>query len=194
MKVTIYETLYHEDHGATLKHKCGKRDSSIVPSLFFSHFIFFFSFSSFFLSFLWPSLFFLFGLSLFFLCFLFFSFCKVRSLIPTCGGIIVFIILSSLRQWSNNEDHHTFMDLQLKNYNSKTEQDMTLYECLWRCTGIWNESRVTCMKTMKVVLPQIRCQLHDHAKSNMTMMERVIINGKVESFMAIYLGMAMKMP
>ena len=34
MKVTIYETLYHEDHGATLKHKCGKRDSSIVPSLF----------------------------------------------------------------------------------------------------------------------------------------------------------------
>ena len=25
MKVTTYETLYHEDHGATLKHKCGKR-------------------------------------------------------------------------------------------------------------------------------------------------------------------------
>ena len=25
MKVTIQETLYHEDHGATLKHKCGKR-------------------------------------------------------------------------------------------------------------------------------------------------------------------------
>ena len=30
-----------------------------------------------------------------------------------------------------------------------------------------------------VALPQIRCQLHDHA-SNMTMMERVIINGTVE--------------
>ena len=28
---------------------------------------------------------------------------------------------------------------------------------------------------MKVALPQIRCQLHDHAKSNMTMMMRVII-------------------
>ena len=28
---------------------------------------------------------------------------------------------------------------------------------------------------MKVALPQIRCQLHDHAKSNMTMMGRVII-------------------
>ena len=38
MKVTTYETLYHEGHGATLKHKCGKRDSSIVPSHFFSHF------------------------------------------------------------------------------------------------------------------------------------------------------------
>ena len=25
MKVTKQETLYHEDHGATLKHKCGKR-------------------------------------------------------------------------------------------------------------------------------------------------------------------------
>ena len=50
------------------------------------------------------------------------------------------------------------------------------------------------MKIMKVALPQIRCQLHDHAKSNMTMMERVIINGTVESCMAIYLGMAMEMP
>ena len=25
MKVTTQETLYHEDHGAILKHKCGKR-------------------------------------------------------------------------------------------------------------------------------------------------------------------------
>ena len=47
MKVTTYETLYHEDHGAISKHKCGKRDSSIVPSLFFSHF------------FIWAFLFFL---------------------------------------------------------------------------------------------------------------------------------------
>ena len=31
-------------------------------------------------------------------------------------------------------------------------------------------------------------------QSNMTMMERVIINGTVESCMAIYLGMAMEMP
>ena len=31
-------------------------------------------------------------------------------------------------------------------------------------------------------------------QSNMTMMERVIVNGTVESCMAIYLGMAMEMP
>ena len=79
-------------------------------------------------------------------------------------------------------------------YNSKLEQDMNLYEWLRRCTRICNESRVTCMKIMKVGLPQIRCQLHDHAKSNMTMMEHVMINGTVESCMAIYLGMAMEMP
>ena len=126
-----------------------KKDSNIVPSLFFSHF------------FIWAFFF----LPLFF----------VRSLIPTCGGIIVSIILSSLGQCSNNDDHHTSFYLQLMNYNSKLEQDMNLYECLRRCTGMGNESRVTCMKELwKVALPQIRCQLHDHA-SNMTMMKRVII-------------------
>ena len=35
MKVTRQETLYYEDHGATLKHKCGKKDSSTVPFYFF---------------------------------------------------------------------------------------------------------------------------------------------------------------
>ena len=51
MKVTKQETLYHEDHGATLKHKCGKRIVAL------SLFIFFFSF---------------FGPSFFYLAFLFF--------------------------------------------------------------------------------------------------------------------------
>ena len=44
MKVTKQETLYHKDHGDTLKHKCGKKDSSIDPFFwglpFFSLFIF----------------------------------------------------------------------------------------------------------------------------------------------------------
>ena len=77
----------NEEHGATLKHKCGKRIVTL-PLLSFS-------------------LIFLFGPSLIFLA----SFFKkiVRSLIPTCGGIIVSIILSSPGQCYNNDDHHTFI-------------------------------------------------------------------------------------
>ena len=42
---------------------------------------------------------------------------------------------------------------------------MTLYECLRRCTGMCNDSWGTCMKELwTVALPQIRCQLHDHAR------------------------------
>ena len=42
-------------------------------------------------------------------------------------------------------------------------------------------------------LTQILCQLHDHAKQYDND-ECVMINGMVESCMAIYLGMAMEMP
>ena len=164
-----------------------KMDSNIVPSLFFSHFFIFFiwAFSLFyglfsFSFFIWASL-------------ASFIFMKSEVSSRLVGESQSSSSFPHLRQCSN-EDHHTFIDLQLKNYKSKIEQDMTLYECLRRCTGICNESRATCMKIMKVALPQIRCQLHDHAKSNMTMMKRVIINGMVESCMAIYLGMAMEMP
>ena len=153
MKVTKQETLYHEDYGATLKHKCGKR--IVTLSLL--------SFSLIFL-----------GL-LFFMAFLFFLFLT----------------------WDNaleNDDPHTSIYLQLNDYNSILEQSMTLYECLRRCTGICNEPRVTCMKELwMVALPQILCQLHDHAKQYDND-ERVMINGTVESCMAIYLGMAMEMP
>ena len=57
-----------------------------------------------------------------------------------------------------------------------------------------DESSVTCMKNYE------RCLCHKYdvnymiMQSNMTMMERVIINGTVEGCMAIYLGMAMEMP
>ena len=50
MKMTKQETLYHKDHGATLKHKCGKR----IVALSLLYFLFFFY---------WPL--FLFGLSIF---------------------------------------------------------------------------------------------------------------------------------
>src|SRR3954471_18389513 len=101
MKATKQETLYHKDHGGTLKHKCGKR---IVALPLFIHSLF---------------------LGLPFLIWHFSLF---------------------LGQCSINDDHHTSIYLQLNDYNSILEQDMTLYECLRRCTGMGNESRVTCMK------------------------------------------------
>ena len=51
MKVTIQETLYHEDHGATLKHKCGKRIVAFSLISFSLFLIWAFS------PFLWPLLF-----------------------------------------------------------------------------------------------------------------------------------------
>ena len=150
MKVITWETLYYEDHGATLKHKCGKR---IVALPLFNYFLFWGAFF-----FLWP-----------------FS--------PFLGQC-------SIEWWSS----HFYLFTTRKIITRYLEQNMTLCECLRRCTGICSESRATCMKIMKVALPQIPCQLHDHAKSNMTMTKRVIINGTVESCMAIYLGMPMEMP
>ena len=53
MKVTKQETLYHEDHGATLKHKCGKRIvtlSLLSFSLIFLGLLFFYGLSLFFYS------------------------------------------------------------------------------------------------------------------------------------------------
>ena len=91
MKVTKQETLYHEDHGAILKHKCGKR--IVTLSLI--------SFSLIFLcGLLWPLFFIWSSLASFILH-------KVWRLIPTCEGIIASIILSSLGQCSNNDDRHT---------------------------------------------------------------------------------------
>ena len=134
MKVTTYETLYHEDHGAILKHKCGKRDSSIVPSFFFSHFIFLFFFFGLFFSF-WPFLF-----------FSFFFFLKSEVSSQLVGE-------SQSSSSFPHRDKALIMKIVtlLLIYNSRIttqhlEQNMTLYECLRRCTGICNESRVTCMK------------------------------------------------
>src|SRR3954463_5087163 len=75
-------------------------------------------------------------------------------------------------------------------YNSRIttqylEQNMTLYACLRRCTGMCNESRVTCMRDYEWWL----CHKYDVnymiMQGNMTMMKRVIINRTVESCMTI---------
>ena len=187
MKVTKQETLYHEDHGATLKHKCGKRivalsllSFSLIFFLFLGLFSFFMaSFLSLFLfGLLWPLLF-------------------------------IFRPASHPDLWGNHSLHHPFLTWDnalimmiitlLFTYHSRIttqylEQNMTLCECLRRCTGMCNESRVTCMINYAWWL----CHKYDVnymiMQGNMTMMERVIINGTVESCMAIYLGMAMEMP
>ena len=48
-------------------------------------------------------------------------------------------------------------------------------------------------RIMKVALPRILCQLHDHAKQYDND-ECVMMDWMVESSMPIYLGMAMEMP
>ena len=139
------------------------KDSSIVPSLFFSHFF-------------GPSLF-LWPLSFF--------------------GHSPFYGLFSFLTWDNaleNDDHHTSIYLQLNDYNSILEQSMTLYECLQRCTGIAMMHEWLIWKNYEWCLCHKYYVNYMIMQSNMTMMKRVIINGTVESCMAIYLGMAMEMP
>ena len=126
IKVTKQETLYHEDYGATLKHKCGKR---IVALSLFSF-----------------SLIFLFGPFLFFM-----------------ASFFLFSPESHPDLWGNHSLHHPFLTWDnalimeiitlLFIYNSRITtqylgQNMTLCECLRQCTGICNESRVTCMKEL----------------------------------------------
>ena len=90
-----------------------------------------------------------------------------------------------------NDYHHTSIYLQLNDYNSILEQSMTLYECLRRYTRIAMNQEYEELWT--VALPQILCQLHDHAKQYDND-ECVTMNEMMESCMAIYLRMAMEMP
>ena len=138
------------------------KDSNIVPSLFFSHFFLFL------------------GL-LFFMAFLFFW---AFSFYGLC---LLFLFLT----WDNaleNDDHHTSIYLQL---NTRTK-----YDSIWIPPAVYRDMQWTksaCTKELwTVALPQIRCQLHDHAKQYDND-ECVMINGTVESCMAIYLEMAMEM-
>ena len=130
MKVTTQETLYHEDHGATLKHKCGKRIVAL-PLLSFSLIFFIRAFS-----FLWPLFSFLIWASL--ASFIFFVKSGVSSRLVGESQSP-----SSFPHWDNALI--MMIITLLFTYNSRIttrylEQDMTLYECLWWCTGICNDS------------------------------------------------------
>ena len=135
MKVITWETLYYEDHGATLKHKCGKR--IVTLSLLSFSLIFFF--------FWWASL------ASFFIraSLASFIFHKVRRLILTCEGTIASIILSSLGQCSNNEDHHTFIYLQLKNYNSILR---TKYDSIWMPPAVYRDVQLCMSDKYEIIM------------------------------------------
>ena len=127
MKVTTQETLYHEDHGATLKTIVVKGEQHCPFSLF--SLILLKNFIWAFLFFLWP---------------LFVSGVSSR-LVGESQSASSF---PHLGQCSNNDDHHTLFTDNSRITTQYLEQNMTLCECLRRCTGICNESRVTCMKIM----------------------------------------------
>ena len=159
MKVITKDTLYHEDHGATLKHKCGKR---IVALSLLSFSLIFWAF--------YYGLFF--GASL----------------------ASLFLFIPHLGQCSNNDHHHTSIHLQLNDYNWILEQRWLYMNASGGLPGyamnqewhVWkNYERWLCHKYYVNYMIML---------GNMTMMERVIINGTVESCMAIYLRMAMEMP
>jgi len=125
-----------------------------------------------------------------------FIFHKVRSLIPTYGGIIVSIILSSHGQCSNNDDHLTLLFfLQLNNYNSIL---WTKYDSIWMPPAVYRDMQWIKSdmyeRTMNggfatnTMSTTWSCK-KQYDKSNVCNMNRM-----VESCMAIYLGMAMEMP
>jgi len=116
MKVITWETLYYEDHGATLKHKCGKR---IVT-----------------LSLLSFSLIFLFGPFLLFYGLFFFLFFRLESHSDLWGNHSLHHPFPHLGQCSKNEDHHTFIFLQLNNYNSILR---TKYDSIWMPPAVYRD-------------------------------------------------------
>ena len=116
-----------------------KKDSSIVPFIFY----------------------FLFGLSFFYLAFIFILFLSRES---------------HPNLWGNHSLHHPFLTWDtarimmiitlLFTYNSTSRTKIWLYmNASGGVPGWCNGPRVTCMKELwMVALPQILCQLHDHAK------------------------------
>ena len=125
MKVITWETLYYEDHGATLKHKCGKRIvtlSLLSFSLIFYFFIWAFSlfYGLFLFGLLWPLLF-------------------------------IFCPESHTDLWGNHSHHHSFLTwdnalimmiitllffLQLNNYNSIL---ITKYDSIWMHLAVYRD-------------------------------------------------------
>ena len=126
MKVTEWETLYHEDLGATFKHKCGKRIVALSLLSFSLIFLFFYLglFSFLWPLFIWASLAFL---------FIYFSSGVSSRLMGESWSPSPF---PHLGQCSNNDDHHTFIFLQLNNYNWILR---TKYDSIWMPPAVYRD-------------------------------------------------------
>ena len=112
MKVTTQETLYHEDHGATLKHKCGKRIVAL-SLLFFYLGLFYFFMASFFRPESHPDL---------------WGNHSLHHPFLTWDNALIMMIITLLFTYNSRITTRYL------------EQNMTLYECRRRCTRICNES------------------------------------------------------
>ena len=133
MKVTTYETLYHEDNGAIFNAQVWKKRQQHCPfSLFLSFLVGFFGL------FLWASL---------------ASFIFIKSEVSS-RLVGESQSSSSFPHWDNALIMKIITLLLIYNSRITTqylEQNMTLCECLRRCTGICNESRVTCIKNYRYI-------------------------------------------
>ena len=118
MTVTTYETLYHEDHGATLKHKCGKRivTLSILSFSLIPFFLFFWDFS-----FLWPLFSFFIWASLASFIYLFIYLFSSGVSSRLMGESQSPSSFPHLGQCSNNDDHHTFIFLTTQQLQLDTQ-------------------------------------------------------------------------
>ena len=109
------------------------------------------------------------------------------------GGFFFFFGLfllgqCSIKWWSSHFYLFTTQWLQL--------DTRTKYDSIWMPPAVYRDMqwiKSDKQKLWMVALPEILCQLHDHAKQYDND-KCVMINGMVESFMEIYLGMAMEMP
>ena len=74
----------------------------------------------------------------FFLFFFFFFLGLPFFIFYFCLFLAFFFLLAFLffGQCSNNDDHHTSIDYNMRITTRSLEQDMTLYECLQWCTGM----------------------------------------------------------
>ena len=97
-------------------------------------------------------------------------------------------------QCSNTDDYRTFIYLQLKSYNSILR---TKYDSMWMPPAEYRDMQWIKSDMYERIMNGGFANKYNVnymiMQSNMTMMERVIINETVVSCMAIYLGMAMEM-